>query len=263
MARLKNQVEISFLETRRLLFVFRLALLIPLYVPFTAFSQPGVAKFGIQFKPMIPSDYFGITRELVEGEGFDVNFEPRFGHNFGMVIRYGLSNMMSFETGINLVQRNYRLTIDQATFPGPQIMNFRFVGYEIPLQGQIFVQLGKQLWMNASGGISLDLYPTNVESFSEARKDSIVFDLYQKTWRNGRMQFSLLANYGFEWRTKEKGYFYLGISYHRPFSNIGITEVEVSEKANFWRLEHPLSGNYLTFDFRYFFYDPPEKRKRR
>ena len=245
------------------MFVFRLALLIPLYVPFTAFSQPGVAKFGIQFKPMIPSDYFGITRELVEGEGFDVNFEPRFGHNFGMVIRYGLSNMMSFETGINLVQRNYRLTIDQATFPGPQIMNFRFVGYEIPLQGQIFVQLGKQLWMNASGGISLDLYPTNVESFSEARKDSIVFDLYQKTWRNGRMQFSLLANYGFEWRTKEKGYFYLGISYHRPFSNIGITEVEVSEKANFWRLEHPLSGNYLTFDFRYFFYDPPEKRKRR
>ena len=231
--------------------------------PLALFAQPGVAKFGIQLKPMIPSAYFGIEEELVKGEGFDVNFEPRFGHNFGMVIRYGLSNMMSFESGINLVQRNYRLTVNQSTLPAPQTLAFRFVGYEIPMQGQIFVQLGKQLWMNASGGISLDLYPTNVESFGEARKDSIVFDLYQKTWRNGRMQFALLANYGFEWRTKEKGFFYLGVSYHRPFSNIGVTEVEVREKANFWRLEHPLSGNYLTFDLRYFFYDPPEKRKRR
>ncbi|MDZ4752821.1 MAG: hypothetical protein SGI87_14485 [Flavobacteriales bacterium] len=241
----------------------RIVLLFLLLIPYSLFSQQGIAIFGIQMKPMIPSKYFGISDELVAGDGLEVNFSPRFGHNFGMVIRYGISNMISFESGINIVQRNYRITINQADLPGPQNLNFRFVGYEIPIQGLVFVQIGKQMWMNASGGVSLDLYPTNVESFGEARKDTIIFDLYQKTWRNGRFQVALLANYGFEYRSKKSGYFYFGLSYHRPFSKIGLTTIEVREKANFYNLEHPLSGNYLTLDFRYFFHEEPEKKRRK
>lgn len=223
------------------------------------FAQQGVTTLGIQFRPMIPSKYFGITTELESSEGLTAEYSPRFGHNFGMVIRRGFTKAISFETGICLVQRNYRVALDLAGFPGRQEMDFRFIGYEIPVQGLVFVQLGDELWMNASGGLSLDMYPSNVETFGEARRDTVIYDLYQKTWRNGRLQLSLLANYGFEWRTKENGYFYAGLSYHRPFNRIGFSEVEVREKTNVYRLEHMLSGNYLTVDLRYYFAEDPER----
>lgn len=225
-------------------------------------AQENVTTLGIQVKPMIPSRFLNTGPTSAERENLSVNLTPKLGWNFGMMIRRGITKMWSFETGINLVQRNYNLTFNSTELPETAELNFRLIGYEIPVQGLIYVQLGKQLWMNVSGGVSLDLYPSNIQSSDFIRRDSVTYDFYQKTFRNGWLQTSVLANIGFEWRTKKDGYFYLGTSYHRPFRYMGFVSAEFTpNNLATQRIEFPVSGNYLTADLRYFFHENPERKK--
>jgi hypothetical protein len=226
-----------------------------------ATSQENVTTLGVQFKPMITSKFFGTTAESVQNGDLNLDFNPKFGINFGMIIRKGLTKNWSFETGINLVQRNYSIQFNHPILDEPAKLNFRFIGYEIPLQGMIYVRLGKNLFMNASGGFSFDMYPTNVESQTDARRDTLRFDFFQTTYRNRWVQFSVLANYGFEYRSKESGYFYLGATFHRPFSDIALTAARFELNSYPTRVEFPISGSYLTVDLRYFFAEDPERKK--
>jgi hypothetical protein len=140
-------------------------------------------------------------------------------------------------------------------------MRYRFIGYEIPMQGLLYMRLGKELYVNASGGLSMDLYPSNVETSNGYFVDTVAFDFYQKTIRQRWLQLSVLANVGFEWRTKESGYIYLGASYHRPFNQIAQVYAEMQIDTDPTSVVFPLSGNYLTVDFRYFFHEAPERKK--
>lgn len=214
---------------------------------------------GLQLKPMIPLKFINPESEPITGDDFSSTLSPLFGVNLGMVVRKGLSDMWSLETGINFAQRNFSMMINHPEMPETKSMSYRFISYEIPIQGMIYVKLGDQLFMNASGGISLDMFPSHVESFANARKDSLVFDFHQKTIRNGWLQLSLLANYGFEWRTKSSGYYYLGVSYHRPFQVIGASFLTAEFNRDPARMVHYIKGDYLTLDFRYFFHEKPLK----
>lgn len=225
------------------------------------FAQENVTTLGIQLKPMIPSKYFNTGTKGIESDTVNIDIQPRVGLNFGMIVRRGLTKSWSLETGICLVQRNYTMNIDIPALGERQSMSFRYICYEIPLQGIIFVKLSDELYMNGSAGFSLDLYPSNIESFASTRKDTVSYDFMHKTWRKSWIQGAILANYGFEYRTKSSGYFYLGASYHRPFSEIGITTIEVERNSNPDRYALLLRGNYLTADFRYFFHEKPERRK--
>jgi hypothetical protein len=224
-------------------------------------AQVNVTTLGIQLKPMIPSKYFGTGTENAEIEDLKVSFEPNPGLNFGMVVRRGLSRNWSIESGICMVQRNFTLSYKHPQLPEERQLRFRYIAYEIPIQAMVFVKLTDEIFMNASAGVSLDLYPSNVESSSYEFLDTLRFDFYQKTYKNGWIQPALLANYGFEWRTPSKGYFYVGASYHRPFQHIGTTRVEFKLDDDPTTLFVRLGGNYLTADFRYFFHEKPERRK--
>lgn len=225
-------------------------------------GQMNVTTFGLQFKPMIPSKFFGSGPETASNGELTIGFTPRFGLNLGMVIRRGMTKNWSFETGINMVQRNYELNFQHSFLKSDQKLKFRYIGYEIPAQALVYVRLSDNLWMNASGGLSLDIYPTDVRSYTSVFQDTSAVDFEQLTLKNNWIQLSLLANYGFEWRTKEKGYFYFGASFHRPFSDIGTTIASLSINNNAGTsLAYALKGSYLTADFRYFFHEKPEKRK--
>lgn len=227
----------------------------------TLISQQNVTTLGVQLKPMIPSKYFNTGTEGIESDSINISVDPQVGLNFGMVIRRGLTKSWSLETGICLVQRNYRMTFDLPREDLSKSMSFRYICYEVPIQGIIFVKLSDELYMNGSAGVSLDFYPTNVESFAFDQKDSVSYSFYQKTWKKKWIQVAILANYGFEYRTKNSGYFYVGASYHRPFSEIGYTAIQTERDYNPDRYSLLLRGNYLTADFRYFFHEKPEKRK--
>jgi len=226
-------------------------------------AQVNVTTLGIQLKPLIPSKYFGTGTENAEVENLRVNFEPNPGVNFGMVVRKGLTRNWSLESGICIVQRNFTLHFNHPELQAEKQLRFRYICYEIPIQAMVFVKLTDKIFMNASAGASLDLYPSNVESSMYEFRDTVRYDFYQKTYKNSWIQPALLANYGFEWRTPEKGYFYIGASYHRPFQNIGTTRIIFQRDDDPTTTFVRLGGNYLTADFRYFFHEKPEKRTKK
>lgn len=224
------------------------------------FAQEGITTLGIQFKPMFPSSFFGSGAYNQSTSGLDVIINPQRGYSVGMVMRRGVTKNWSFETGINFVQRNYRFDFNYTPFNDNQSVNGRFVGYEIPLQALLYVRLGNNWWMNASGGVSLDMYPTSTLSQVDVYKDSLSYNFAQKTYRRRWIQVAVMANYGFEYRTKKDGYFYVGASYHRPFNSIGVTDAFVSTKQEAKGVRFDLIGTYLTLDLRYFFHEDPERR---
>lgn len=213
------------------------------------FAQKNIFTAGFQYKPIFPSAFFstGIKTESLNGVDFSVG--QKMGYSAGMIIRRGFTEKLSFETGINFTKRNFGLRITDTTFTGRS--RFSIIGYEIPAQLLIFLRMSEKIYMNASGGMSFDMYPSNIRTYGT------YFDNRSK--RNSLFQFAALANLGWEYRTKKSGYFYLGASYHLPFTYFYYSMIKYipSNDVVFMKL----GGNYLTVDFRYYFHEDPMKPK--
>lgn len=231
----------------------RYIFLVLYFFPLLCLSQYRITTAGFQFKPIFSSKFFTTGPAEASDEGINFSTAQKSGYCFGMVIRYGITERISFESGINYVRRNFELTITD----GDTILNssYRIIGYEIPLQGMVYVQLFERIFMNAAFGLSFDFFPTDVQTFS---KD---FDNYlaRRAWAAN----SLMANLGGEFRTEKIGFFYIGASYHRPFKPIYTAELEYKGNNKLAEAESKLEGNYLTVDLRYFFHADPAKRKKK
>lgn len=230
-------------------------LLLVVVFPGVLFSQKDVTNFGLQIKPIIPSNYLNTGTVNTTRDGIGFTIEPQTGYSFGMVIRQGYTDQISLEFGINYTKRNYDLIIEDEknSFRGKS--DFSYIIYEFPIQGLVYIRLSEELFMNVAMGGALDILPTNWKS-----SDYYFGHLSHKTsW----IVPALLANVGFEYRTRKDGYFYLGASFHRPFKDITRADVK------YIQYEHQdkntivgmyMNGNYLTIDFRYFFHENAQRR---
>lgn len=230
------------------------------FLVFTAslpvFAQENVTTFGIQIKPIVPSNLLNAGTEGSEVDGIQYNVEQRMGYSFGGVVRRGLTRWLTIESGISYVRRNYRASVMAASDGFSDSTRFRVIGYEVPVLGLVYVRLGDKIFMDAAFGLSLDFFPSNVGSGPST-------DFYQHSFYRNKMQTSLLANVGWELRTEDKGYFYVGASFHRPFSPIYVTQIHYDYNGAGKTGSVALSGNYLTLDLRYFFHEEPEVRERK
>jgi hypothetical protein len=219
-------------------------------------GQVGVTTFGIQAKPVIPFRFFDplttAERPNVRGE-----IELDGGFAFGMSVRVGITNAVSLETGIGQIQRRYdfRLMNDTSGYvDGDQV---RYVGYEIPITGLVYIRLGEHTWMNAALGFSLDMYPSDVQRDVEQGRIYI----FRQNWA----QFGVIGNMGVEYRTPKSGTFYLGATFHRPFNDMATADLTYYQPHSFfpYTMRTVLDGSYLTADLRYYFHEDPDKRHRR
>jgi len=219
------------------------------------FSQEKVTTFGIQLKPIVPVEFFNAGKQKKTTKNIEYISEPKFGMSFGMVIRRGLTKNLSIETGLNFLKRNYDLMINDSDSSFSSSSNFSIVNYEIPILLLVYVQLGRNTFMNVAGGGSLDIYPTPLFV-----KDETFANAVNRThW----VQPSLLANIGWEYRTEKSGYIYLGASLHRPFTDI-FTQYITYKGVNGDRLEEEnfdLTGSYFTIDLRYFFHEEKQLKR--
>ncbi len=205
--------------------------------------------FGLQFKPIIPVNYFNAGPVNLHDSIINLDIVPKFGYSIGMVFRRSFTDWLSLESGINTIRRNYDIFGESSFGPNKQdTADFGFVSYEIPIQALIYIRLSEQIYMNTATGIGVNWYASNVNSLGANNHIS------HFSWRARWMNLSFLANLGFEYRTKEKGYFYLGASLVNPLSTITVTEVNYYYDNNQYnKLSTQLNGNYVTLDFRYFF----------
>jgi hypothetical protein len=220
-----------------------------IFVPLKIFAQQKITTVGIQIKPVIPSTFFTPAKTAIQDDvSFDLSLNSGF--SAGMVVRHGFSDLLAMETGINYVKRKYDLEITDGNFNDKS--QFRIIGYEIPLSLLVYIRVGEQFFMNVSMGHSLDIFASSVQSNNDY--------FIQKSFRKNLFQSAVIANVGWEYRTPKSGYFYLGASYHRPFSYIYTSEIKYKGRID--PAVTTLSGNYLTIDLRYFFYEDPRKKTR-
>jgi hypothetical protein len=221
-------------------------------------AQEGIFTVGLQYKPIIPSNLFraGETDIFTERTNLTYTISQKPGYSFGMIVRRGISKNWTFETGISYVKRNFTLEVaDTDTSITIEKQTFSIIGYEVPLVMMLNVQLDEQLFMNAAFGTSIDIFPSSVGS-ANTQFDQISA---RKRW----IQLAMLANIGWEYRTKKNGAIYIGGSYHRPFSAIYRTKITYYAKTYYDSTIGELSGNYLTVDLRYYFHDKNNERNSR
>lgn len=222
-----------------------------------SYSQKGVKTFGFQYKPLIPVNISDFKTSVYEpSDSLTLTSNTLFGSSFGGVLRFGFTDMISLEAGINYVKRNYKYDLFDSYSSISDATTFSIISYEIPIQGLVYVRLSERWYLNAAGGVSIDMFASDVISESENKT------FIQYTFTN-KMQFALIANFGIEYRTAEKGYFYFGTSFHKPTRDIGLSEVDYTKNDLVARFDFPVKGTYLTLDFRYFFHEDPEKKNKK
>lgn len=215
-------------------------------------AQENVTTFGLQFKPIFVSDIGG-GGAFIEREGpLSVNVQPSTGYAYGMIIRRGLTKSISIEGGINRVQRKYSYLFKDADIGFERTLDFSYVNYEIPIKALIFVRMGERLYLNNGLGFSLDMYASDVGTGT--------YDLEAITLRGAWAKIALEGHVGFEYRTKKSGYFYLGGTYHNPFSSVARSIVAYQNTVERRTMDFFLRGGYLTLDLKYFFNEPANRR---
>jgi len=233
-------------------------LLLAVTVPHWLGAQAGVATFGIQVKPVVPLEFFDPV-STAERPSLSGTVELTGGYAFGMSVRVGLTNAISLETGIGQIQRRFRFGIVNDTSGYAESDDIRYIGYEVPVTGLVYIRLGERTWMNAALGFSLDLYP------SDAQRDIAEGRIY--IFRSNWAQMGMLGNLGVEYRTERSGIFYLGGTFHRPFNPMAQADLTYyyfgQPSFRQFDMSTTLNGSYLTVDLRYYFHEDPDLTRAR
>lgn len=224
-------------------------------------SQPKIITVGFQYKPIVPSRFFRSGEMYFSQNNIDYYILPKMSFSGGMVIRKGFTKNFSLESGINYVKRNYDLKVENKNLSFLSERNFSIVGYEVPTLGLVFIRLGEKMFMDAAFGASVDFFPSDVGTNDYYTSHDIKIESIAIRNRNRWIQASLLANIGYEYRTDKSGYFYFGSSFHRPFAYSYLANVKYINGSITEKISAEITGNYLTFDFRYFFHQDPQKPK--
>lgn len=220
-----------------------------------SFSQKDIITYGMQIKPLVPFTYF-VGETVVVDSNLTNTFSSKPGYSFGMMVRRGFTNTIAMEFGINYVRRNYNIFLEENDKEIDR-SEFGYVSYEIPTQALFYAKLSDEFYINGAGGLSVNFYASSVGSNGE---NQLIRHISTKEYY---VDLAILSNIGFEYRTKEKGYFYLGSSLHIPFRPIAKSYVRYDDGSENHRFYHDLNGSYLTIDFRYFFAEQSRVKKRK
>lgn len=198
-------------------------------------------------------EFLTVEKLNLSNNDFEATVSQKFGNNFGAVIRWGFTRALSLETGLNYINRKFEMATSVASTGAKSNGKFGIVGYEIPIQGLINVQLNRNSFLNVATGVSTNWIASNVGSESNDK------NFYQITYTK-KMNLAYIANIGYEYRTDKSGYFYIGASLTNPFYSIGLIDVIYDEyNQTKQTLTGKLSGSYISLDLRYFFNETKKK----
>ena len=232
------------------------------FIGLVSVAQKNVLTFGIQFKPIIPSDFFRASTENVIKDNLVFDLKQRNGYVFGMVIRKGFTKSFSLETGINFAKRNYTISLADLDRGFNEASEYGIIAYEIPIKGLVYIRLSEKVYMNTSFGFALDIFPSSVGTLSAIDSNRTYFNHISD--RNSWAKIALVANVGYEFRTEKQGYFYVGASYHRPFGTVYRTKLKyIQDNVTIEEFVTDIDASYITIDFRYFFHEDPERKSRK
>jgi hypothetical protein len=223
------------------------------YFAFNASSQNSKTTFGIQYKPIIPAEYFNAADLSKSSASYNFSLNPKYSNSFGMVIRRQINKTFSIESGLNYTQRNFKLSITNSAINLSDFTTFGMRSYELPLQFLTYVRASENWHLNIAFGISHNVLASDIFSYGEEKN----YFYFQNTYRKNGGYSALLANLGMEYRTESKGHYYFGASLHKAWKAIGRIYPEYDDKTDIFNEDKEfffdMLGNFVTIDFRYFF----------
>lgn len=219
--------------------------LLVFFLVLTAFAQKGGNNMGFQVKPFLPSSLIGQGYEELILDTSSYSLQLNGGISFGFMARHNITNTIALESGIRYTKRNYTSTISKTDPSFTSEMPFSIVSYEIPINALFYVQTGSQSYINAALGVCIEFFPSDVSSFNEEH------GTVQESARNSWIQAGTNANLGWEYRSKESGTFYFGLSYHLPYTDIYLNKLGMNGQVQVEQTL-PITGTYLSLDLRYY-----------
>ncbi|MBU0764123.1 MAG: hypothetical protein KJ607_04735 [Bacteroidetes bacterium] len=196
--------------------------------------------FGIQISPILPNSLIEKNKVLLDFDTTVYEFVQRPGILFGMEVRHDFTKWLALQTGINLLKRNYRLTVTH--FDSVMTDDLGLICYETPVAALIYIRLSKYIYMNTSYGLNLTYFPSDL-----AIRGKLLAMRY--SW----IRPALLINLGWELRTEKAGFFYLGCSYSRMFTDVyRIAAKKPTESIGDYTLFEE-RGSYFSVNIKYFF----------
>jgi hypothetical protein len=192
----------------------RFNILLAVFFPFLtwsqAYNQLGKPNyFGFQFRQILPMQQMQSGLQKFSDSILKTELTPTNGYTFGGVLRYGLTDLISLETGLYYNQRNFSITSTRTDSSLTVNQRLRFVQFEIPFQGNIGIQLSRSFYANAALGGAILYKPSSVATYINPY-DKHEFRQVGLVDINKKIGFDLRASIGFEYRNKKLGVYYLG-----------------------------------------------------
>jgi hypothetical protein len=206
--------------------------------------------FGIQVRTLFPTQFIGQSELTLGKDGFSTTLQQSLGYSFGGTVRAGLTKLLAFETGINYTQREFNVTMQVPDSNIYASNHLTFISYDIPINGLVYIQMGKQVFMNASLGLALTFKPTNVGILTKPGGSNL---FYHSGLVNRKAGFDINANLGFEYRTKKSGFFYIGGSGRVPLAPLFLLIAQYKYQGIKNTVSGNVDGSYLSIDVKYFF----------
>lgn len=213
--------------------------------------------FGLEVKPLIPLGMVGDRAFDIENGNFKSTITPIFGYSYGGIVRVGLTELLAIETGISYTRRNFRAdySLPDSSLTGTDKLGF--ISFNIPLNLLVYVKLGKQFYMNVSGGASGNFNPSNIRSkINPEGANLFIFE----GRRLKSFDFNANAEVGFEYRTDNAGTFYLGISGRVPFTPTLAIATEYRQGTYSSVAFGEIRGATFAFSIKYFFHNSKHKK---
>lgn len=215
---------------------------------------------GLKFRPIIPSSILRTDRQQVTGNEADGNsylrltVDQRVGYSFGMLVRKNFTRRFAMETGVTYVRRGFDIEVTDLDSNRTDFQDFALTAYEIPVMALVYIRLGEEFYMNTSLGVSLDIGARSVAN------NTTFYDHFTAIQK---FNAAILGNVGVEWRTRDSGSLYLGLTYHQPTGPIADTKINYfrTSSVSDASIETPLNGTYLTLDLRYYFHETIEGKR--
>jgi hypothetical protein len=192
----------------RILFV--VLLLFPALGWAQAFNQLGKPNyFGFQYRQIVPMQQMQSGAQKFADSILQTTLTPTDGYTFGGVLRYGLTDLISLETGLYYNQRTFSIQSTRTDSMLSVDQRLRFVQFEIPIQGNIGIQLSRTIYANAALGGAILYKPTSVATYVNP-SDKHEFRQVGLVDNNKKLGFDVRTSIGFEYRNKKAGVFYIG-----------------------------------------------------
>tara|TARA_B100000524_G_scaffold219296_1_gene115434 strand:+ start:11202 stop:11951 length:750 start_codon:yes stop_codon:yes gene_type:complete len=232
----------------------KVLLLLFILLSLNGFSQSNKVPsyFGVHYRTVLPNNFVGSKSVTISQQEFTSTCLQKTGYSIGATVRAGITKLIAFETGINLIHRNFQLNMSVIDSNQYSQRELGFLTYDIPLNCLIYIKLNKSWYANASLGIAASYKPSTIGGVNNTGDNhSFIHTGYVDYKKKFTADFN--GNIGFEFRSKKSGFFYLGGSVQIPLAPLFILAGMYKYQGYELVSVTNVNGSFLSLDLKFFF----------